>query len=635
MKEFNSFEKYAEELLYNDIYSKVSGYVYHNKDRMDLSTYEVHDPDYVKLEDFKVYSTLFSDAPGYQLLFDLVCIADITIKGRGKYDYEADNKEQWFLVSCEGILKDGLQRARVTKVDIYSKKKFEADKRLSRKLIPYICAKNLNDVADDFLKRYCPEALQKPMMLPLEDIVKRMGLEMKQVHITKNCDIFGQIYFADTDISIYDKEKESYVPMHIKEKTILVDPDVFFMRCLGSLNNTIIHECVHWDKHKRYFELQKLYRSNVSAISCHVVEGVQTEEKRSDLQWMEWQANALAPRILMPARTTKAKIEQLLVQLHVEYSRLSEADIMEMVIMELSEFFGVSIFAAKLRAMDLGYDQAVGVLNYYDYRYLPNYSFKQGSLKKNQTFVIKIQDVLCEKVFNQTFNQLVSDGKFVYVNSMFCINDSKYITRDEDGNAKFTDYARDHVDECCLKFDITKRVNTRYGMKFYRECYLCHDIIADTFTETKYVDTTDSQDKIKRSEELRKLKNETGKLQRIQKEIPPTFPEALKYHMKRRNYTVEGLASDSLIGPRTIQSLRNDENYPYSIPLVAALCLGMHLHPQFSDDLLEKAGLKLTKTNEQHIVYRFLLDNCYKASIHECNEVLQEYDMPLMGTEIK
>ena len=68
------------------------------------------------------------------------------------------------------------------------------------------------------------------------------------------------------------------------------------------------------------------------------MEGDDQRRKRNALQWMEWQANALAPKILMPAEMTKRKIEELLIRYHVEFSRLNEADIMQMVLTELSDF---------------------------------------------------------------------------------------------------------------------------------------------------------------------------------------------------------------------------------------------------------------------------------------------------------
>lgn len=43
---------------------------------------------------------------------------------------------------------------------------------------------------------------------------------------------------------------------------------------LGAVNNTIIHECVHWDKHKKAFALARLYDKELSNIGCRVVGGI-------------------------------------------------------------------------------------------------------------------------------------------------------------------------------------------------------------------------------------------------------------------------------------------------------------------------------------------------------------------------
>lgn len=634
MRVDNSFEKYVETTYYNEIFNRVKSYIYYNKDNMDLATSTVPDPSKATLEDFKVKSVLFSDAPGYQIQFDLVIEAEVNIEGRGRYDWESDGAYPWLLVSCTGLLKNGLQNVQVGNVSVYSQKRFEETKRLTRTLIPYISSRRLDEVAEQFVQKYCPEALRTAMALPVEAVASKMGLKIVEASISKNCTTFGQVYFSDSVINTYNRENEEYESMEVKAGTILVDPKIFFMRSIGSKNNTIIHECVHWDKHKRYFELRKLFDNSLQSISCQVVERTPADEnKRSDVEWMEWQANALAPRILMPASITKKKIEELLVRYHVEYGRLGEADIMEMVVMELSNIFDVSIFAAKMRAIDLGYDQAIGVFSFVDNKYLPSYSFKPGSLGKNQTFTIGLQDVVYEYATNMAFKQKMQSGDFVYIDGLVCMNDPKYIEEDDSGKNKLTAYARGNVHECCLIFDVTFRSNNRYGLKYYKECYLCKDIISDVFTETKYVDTTDNQDKTRRMAELKKLTDETARIVKVQKETPVTFGDALKYHMKRVGCTVEGLAESSLIGPKTIQNMRNKDDYAYSFENVIPLCLGMHLHPEFSKVMLEKAGLKLIPTKEAHVVYDFLLNHYYKASIHECNEVLSEYNLPVFGTE--
>jgi hypothetical protein len=80
------------------------------------------------------------------------------------------------------------------------------------------------------------------------------------------------------------------------------DPKMFLLRNLGCVNNTIIHECIHWEKHRKVFMLEKLYNSDASNISCEVVGGAASAVARTAAEQMEKQANQLTPRIQMPAR---------------------------------------------------------------------------------------------------------------------------------------------------------------------------------------------------------------------------------------------------------------------------------------------------------------------------------------------
>lgn len=627
----DTFEKFMEKEYYNEIFDALKSYILKNRARLELETNRVPNPQYIELDDFKISNILFSNTPGYEIEFDMIVIADIEIQGWGRYDRESDNVEAWCRISCKGLLHDGLKNFSINGIEPYCKRKFESENRLSKHLVPYVYAKDLDKEAEKFLKKYYPRALESPMRIPVKEVVENMGLNLKILHITKNCNVFGRIFFSDTETVVYDEETEEYKEVTVEAGTMLVDPKVFFMRNIGCVNNTIIHECVHWDRHSKFFELQKLFNKNLNSISCHVVEGERPEEKRNALQWMEWQANALAPKILMPAEMTKRKIEELLIRYHVEFSRLNEADIMQMVLTELSDFFGVSLQAAKLRAVDLGYNQAVGILQYVDGRYLPSYTFKQGALKKNQTFVLGIADAVYEYARNLKLRELVNQNHFLYIDALFCMNDSKYIEENEDGKLCLTSYARSHVDECCLVFEQISRANNRYGISYYRECYLCRDILSDTFTETKYVETPDNQTKEEKAAESKKLLKEAVKIAKIQQELAGGFGATLKYHMKRLKVTVEKLEELSLVGYKTIQTMRNNEAVNKSLRNVVAICIGLHLHPLLSEDLIRKSG-NAFKSTEEDFVLQFLVHNHYKASIYECNELLTEYDFPELGT---
>ena len=74
---------------------------------------------------------------------------------------------------------------------------------------------------------------------------------------------------------------------------------------------------------------------------------------------MEWQANALAPRIQMPFTQTKIKTGEFLRKYLQLFPGSESIDIMENVIDEVALFFGVSRFAAKIRLVDLGFEEAV------------------------------------------------------------------------------------------------------------------------------------------------------------------------------------------------------------------------------------------------------------------------------------
>ena len=157
--------------------------------------------------------------------------------------------------------------------------------------------------------------------------------------------IVGRTYFNGANVEAYEnKARTETMEIAICPGTILVNPDVFFMRNIGSVNNTVIHECVHWDKHYKFFELQKLLNPELQSISCAVVEEYKKKPNQleNELSWMEWQANALAPKILIPAKTGKVKLSEILNRPRSSYhDRLRDGYVMELAISEFTDFFKV------------------------------------------------------------------------------------------------------------------------------------------------------------------------------------------------------------------------------------------------------------------------------------------------------
>lgn len=612
-------------MYYNEIFAAVDTFIKRNTRQIDFYG-SVSSPDDIKLDDFNVKSTVFHQAGGNNITFNATVLADIIIRGQKRRDYEDSNTEKWFSVRFTGCFQNGL-RAFITGVDLYSRDKYNKEDALTRYLVPYLYAKDLDKEAEKFLKKYYPVALLQPTKLSMDTLLSNMHL--KKAHAPLPDNIFGRTYFSDARVKLCDPDGANEREEKISAGTITINPNIVFMRNVGSENNTIVHECIHWDRHHSFFELQKILNPGIAAISCEIVEEYSSkgEGLEKELKWMEWQANALAPRILVPTRTAKKKLEALLDEKRIVYPDYSSAARMELAILELSEFYGVSVVSAKMRAIEMGFDDAEGTSVYVNGRYYPAYSFRRGALKKNQTFIIDKRNALILLNTNPELRMLQQAGRIIYANGMVAINDPKYVTRSDSGTPILTDYALEHVDECCLVFDRKIQVSRSYDDSFYRMCFLCNDIDSSTLIEAEYNAEYKSNQNVKeRAEEIKKSQDALTEIAEHLSVIPSGFGGALAYHMKRKKITDEELEYRSGISSRMIGEYRRNIEAAAKISQqrVMALCIGLNLQGFYSEDLLNKAGKPLMMVPEQ-MIYRQLIYNHSDENLDAWNATLREF----------
>ena len=630
-KKYDTFAAYLEDVYYNQIFSKIKSYLFKNKGRLDLSTSVVPDPSYVELSDFKIMGVNFHESDTDRIECKVTVRAEIEIFGRGRRDYESDSTECWISIPFSATLRNGLQQVSIGYASEYSKELFRAEDALTKYLVPYIYAKDLDKHAERFLEKYCPRALEEPMPLPIKEIVENIGLTVYHAPLPDG--IFGRTYFNDANVEVFtNKACTETADRTICPGTILVNPDVVFMRNIGSTNNTVIHECVHWDKHYKFFELQKLLNPDIQAISCAVVEDYKkkSNELEDELSWMEWQANALAPKILIPAKTGKAKLSEILNRLHRAYrGRLRDGYVMELAISEFADFFKVSTTAAKIRAVELGFEQAAGVFNFVDGKNYPPFSFKKGSLKKGQTFVIDRNNVIIQSLLNPDLSEDIAARRFIHAGGLLVINDPQYVSIVEDSEPTLTEYALEHVDECCLVFDRTTRVSTQYDDSFYRICFLCRDADSKSFVEASFNPKEGKNEDVqKRAREMAAIAAEAKRVADILAEVPSSFCGTLDYHIKRRGYTNEKMEERTGISSRMIQDYRKKKDSNITLQSVLALCIGLNLQPAFSYDLILKAGFNIMTAKDEHLIYRYLIEHHHMENIFMWNEKLQDAGIP-------
>ena len=182
-------------------------------------------------------------------------------------------------------------------------------------LIPFIPPSEYDRVAEQFLEEYCPEALKRPMAVPIEKIAADMGLKVQYVCLSEEADIYGATIFTDGALEIYDPEEGLYDTKVFKRKTVLIDPEAVKKTNVGCKHNTLAHECVHWYKHRLYYKMQKFTAPRMARLcKCSVN---QLPYATEDENIMEGQAIGIAPRILMP----KVTFIEAASQYDIEYGR--------------------------------------------------------------------------------------------------------------------------------------------------------------------------------------------------------------------------------------------------------------------------------------------------------------------------
>ncbi|WP_096636191.1 helix-turn-helix domain-containing protein [Clostridium cochlearium] len=608
-----SFINYISDRFYNNFYSYLEKHIEENQDKLDLDIQNVHNVGEIVLTDMEIKMASINDLPGMEIEFDVVIEAEIEVS-EGDYHYDDyDLCNQWFLLNCKGNLENSLDDFQIMGIEVYTQRN-KIEKPLSDALVPYIKKEELDSVATDFLKRYYPEVLKNPVDLDPMELASKMGLTVEVRDITKDMSIFGQIYFHDSEAELYDSQKDEMIIEEVKAGTIFVDPKAYFLRNLGAVNNTIVHECVHWDKHRKAFELERLYNENLTKIKCKVVGGIKDGEKDAT-GWMEWQANALAPRIQMPLSSFKTKAFEVIKRFKRELGTSEIIDVIQPAIDELATFFCVSRLAAKIRMIDSGYEEAAGAFLYIDGRYIKPHSFKKGILKRNQTFSIPAEDAAIQSLINSE----IREGNYIYVDSHFVFNHPKYVTKNLMGETVLTRYALTHMDECCLIFDLAVQSDS-VKERYYTECYLNRDqssaVVFDiTYNEGYQYATPEKQSKLLEEQVLEEY--------RIYRQLPTDYLTCLEMVKDWRGLTYKELEEKTMLNERTIRGIINGDRNG-SIESLVSICLALKLPPKISFHIINNSPYSLNLHNNSHIWYDFALNHLFPKSMNEIRDFLIE-----------
>jgi len=625
----NKFLEYIYENFYDRIHKSVLNFVISHKEEELVNTpcgaYGFFDLDVTDMDFANVY---IEEKENNRINFDIV--VEPTIEYQYNY-YEKRHREvdgdscngRWITIQCTGIIGDKLKEfAIIAPPSEYNKARLT--KPLNGDLVPYISRGNYEKKAEEILLRAYGPDYRLMDSVDAFDLAKKLGLQVMERRINKEGTAFGEVFFKDCEVELYDEETDSYRKELIKAKTIVVDDKTTSIMSFGSENITVAHECVHYALHEKAFLFAQMVNKDLKYIQCETscsIKNLGTGDRES---WMEIQANAIAPILLMPKNSVLKVFNTLLKERDIFSYGFGCLNSINGIIQYLAKYFGVTNYAMRKRLVDLGVSFARGALNYVDGSYVPAFEYKENSLKEGQTFVISKEEAAINISISSVANRQKEINRFVFVENHVCINDEKYVCSSGD-SLRLTPYGRNHVDECCLVFNLETRINSSPSKnKLYTFCYLCRGIDINGLTYQCSLDQSSSRNAL---DNAKKLKNQQDLVIKLSSIAIMTRSEALKFLMKEMKVSEAELADDLKVEPKTVQRYRNNDNKTISKDTLVAICVSLKLPPEISHIFIEKCCTSgFNFKNKRDFALNSVIQGFYASGIKNANDILKSME---------
>ena len=218
----------------------------------------------------------------------------------------------------------------------------------------YLSKYAIEDIATQELKEHCPAMLNYPCAMNTERFLDDHGLIIKRLYLgIPGHEILGAIVMVDeADVLVSDTRLRPDV-ISVDFGTVLIHSGLCSKKYEMRRRYTEMHEVSHWLLHQPYFA-----RSDSSYIACRSVERYKMPRK-TEHDWLEWQADTLAAALLMPrdvfydyARTAIRNAGAR--QGYLCEGNAADRKIYHQVIQDISSRFRVSKKAAQIRMIHLG-----------------------------------------------------------------------------------------------------------------------------------------------------------------------------------------------------------------------------------------------------------------------------------------
>lgn len=494
---------------------------------------------------------------------------------------------------------------------------------LNQFMLPDIAKANVEESGESIHCDYSKNAVYDGYMLPVESIILHNDIPVYYSDLPDNC--FGRIYFRSATAVVFNKQpyfnKLINMSMKLKPGNIILNKNRYELGSNDDELITIAHELVHWKKHQKYYRLLEILESEAETMSCDI-EPIVFDDSMTPIQkahfYAECQADALAFRVAMP----KYLVEKALQKIEENSEPYKyKTDYYEDIVKKISQLFGVSRDISKQRLRQLGYDWADSIFLRVNNKYYDSFSFAPGTLKEDKTFVINRENYERLIMENMSFAELINSGKLFYLGHVVCKLDAKYISvSDKNGNIQLvlSDYAREHADECCIKFPMQNKLPTIEFYEFYGQPYLNYipefnEVIPESFELC-------TEDTGVKERTIKDIKEFNDNLTTLNSDKCQTFANTLIFHMKRLNIDTIDLGKNTNLSSAAIRKYCEGVNEP-TVQNIMALCIGLELEPEYCYDMFEKAKYNIREDTMRNRAYRFVFNHTF-CGLEECNKIL-------------
>ncbi len=515
---------------------------------------------------------------------------------------------------------------------------------INKKTGALILGKNrLEDYATKYLARHCKEALETPMPLPVDEILQKAELTVQEVSLSRNLDVFGCCLLLDGEVEVYNHEQGTSEAVSFPAGTILIDPDSEAMYGEGAKRNTLIHEALHWEKDKIFFEIlavknaaasEKLYpiMCRQSETFYEPPEGKKTKE--NEVKWLEWQAHRLAPRVLMPFEMFKKKALEL-----IESYQNPQNDIIpfcDTLIEDLSTFFIVSRVSVKYRLIEVGLLGRISNFDDFDAVF---------SEINNSKELVALTPVEAYQLmnFDSSLREWVSGGQFVFADGYFVLAEEKYITAKEDG-LHLTARAKKNLAQCVINIHEQKYTTYRNIQKDFLGFAVLHKVEGIdqrmlTFHPKYQANFQYEADDVYSAFRDRILSYDTNEEIELVKRLSDpttTLCQCLWFLMERRKWAYPETFHDNTgLHKNYHGKIKNDKYNNMGTDVLMAICVGLKLSFRIVEMIFAKSNNKLNYYKDPDKTYIRILEFMPGISLQDFNGILQQTGIKELGSTIK